>query len=111
MRTAAQYDCPVVPDEPDRPPLLHQAPLSALPSVGTRVAAFAAIFVAGVCGAMIGYSIVRLQTGSEVALGVGARVGGVAAAVGGGIIATLVLRAMGEWKTIQDPDREPPPRR
>jgi hypothetical protein len=106
--TGAQYDCPVVPDEHEP---IYQAPLSALPSVGARVAAFAAILIAGACGAMIGYAVVGLQSGSDVAHGLGALFGGVIAAAGVGVIATLVLRAMGEWKTIQSPDREPPPRR
>jgi hypothetical protein len=62
---------------------------------------------------MIGYSIARLQSHGDRSLpeGIGAVVSGVIAAVGVGVIATLVLRAMGEWKTIQEPDREPPPRR
>ena len=100
----------MVPDEPDRPEPIHRAPLSALPSVGTRVAAFTAIFVAGVCGAMIGFAIARLQAHGDKALaeGVGAVIGGIAAAGGVGVLATLVLRAMGEWRTIQQPDREPP---
>jgi hypothetical protein len=69
--------------------------------------------VAGICGAMIGFSVASLQAHGDksVAEGVGAVVGGVVAAVGVGIIATLVLRAMGEWKTIQEPGREPPPSR
>jgi hypothetical protein len=103
----------VVPDEPGRPELIHEAPLSALPSVGARVAAFAAIMIAGACGAMIGFAVASLQAHGDksVAEGVGAVIGGVLAAAGVGVIATLVLRAMGEWKTIQEPEREPPARR
>jgi hypothetical protein len=77
-------------------------PLSALPSRQARGLAFAAIVVAGICGALIGYSFVSLQchgacTAPE---GGGAIVGGTIAATGVAVIAVLVLRAMGEWRTI-----------
>jgi hypothetical protein len=80
-------------------------PISSLPSVQARVLAFASILVAGVCGALIGDSIVALQCrGSSCGTdkGVGAIIGGVIAAVGVAVVAVLVLRAMGEWKTIKE---------
>jgi hypothetical protein len=73
--------------------------------VQARVLAFAAILVAGVCGALIGYSIVSLDChggGCTTNEGIGAIVGGVIAAVGVAVVAVLVLRAMGEWKTIKE---------
>jgi hypothetical protein len=76
---------------------------SALPSVRARALAFAAIVVAGAFGALIGWGIARVLctgacTGPEV---LGAVVGAGAAAGGVGVVAVLVLRAMGEWRRIQ----------
>lgn len=75
---------------------------SALPSVKARILAFSAILVAGIASAMIGWGIVNVQCqGScSTAKGVGAIVGGVIGAVGVGVVAVLVLRAMGEWGRI-----------
>jgi len=66
--------------------------------------AFAAILVAGVCGALIGYSFVSIQCHGSCSTpeGGGAIVGAVIAAVGVAVVAVLVLRAMGEWKTITE---------
>jgi hypothetical protein len=85
-----------------------EPPPSALPSVAARAVAFAAILVAGMCGGLIGYAFVRVQCDGDcgVANGLGALVGAVVAAGGVAVIATLVLRAMGEWKTIKQ--GEPP---
>jgi hypothetical protein len=81
---------------------------SALPSVGARALAFAAILVAGVSGGLIGYAVVRVQCSGDCGVpnGLGAFVGAVFAAAGVAVIATLVLRAMGEWRTIKE--GEPP---
>jgi hypothetical protein len=76
---------------------------SALPSTGARVLAFVAILVAGLCGGLIGYAFVELQTDgdSTVWAGVGGLVGAVIFAVGVGIVAVLAMRAMGEWRVIE----------
>lgn len=74
---------------------------SALPSTGARVAAFAAIVLAGLCGGVIGYAFVDLQSDSSLWAGVGMVVGAAVGAVGVAVVATLALRAMGEWRTIQ----------
>jgi len=68
------------------------------------VLAFLAILVAGVCGALIGSSLSRVGcTGNcGTSEGVGAVVGASIAAIGVAVIAVLVLRAMGEWRTIKD---------
>ena len=100
-------DVPPVPPEEPGP--------TALPSVGARVLAFLAILVAGVCGGLIGYAVVKVQCHGSCATpeGVGAMVGAVIAAAGVAVVASLVLRAMGEWRTIQAgeqrtwPDDEP----
>ena len=82
----------------------RDAPLSALPSPAARAAAFVAILLTGVAGALIGYSLVELQCDGECAvpLGLGLLVGAVVAAGGMSIVAVLVLRALGEWRELQD---------
>ena len=89
----------------------HDPPLSALPSPAARAAAFAAICLGGVAGGLIGYSLVRMQCDGDCALplGLGIFVGAVIAAGGMSIVAVLVLRAVGEWRELQD--TAPPARR
>jgi len=72
--------------------------------VPARIAAFAAIVIAGACGALIGGSLVSLQCKGNCTTptGAGAIVGGVIAAVGVAVIAVLTLRAMGEWRRISE---------
>jgi hypothetical protein len=72
--------------------------------VPARIAAFAAIVLAGGCGALIGGSLVSLQCKGNCTTptGAGAIVGGVIAAVGVAVIAVLTLRAMGEWRRISE---------
>ena len=81
-----------------------ERPLSALPSPLARGVAFAAILVAGVCGALIGWSFVDLQCEGDCTTpgGIGAVVGGVSAAIGVAVVAVLTLRAMGEWKRLKE---------
>ena len=78
--------------------------LSALPSVGVRVAAFAAICLSGLAGALIGYSLVSLQCDGDCAAwsGLGLLIGSLAAAGGMAIVAVLVMRAIGEWREVED---------
>jgi hypothetical protein len=75
---------------------------SAAPPQAARVLAFVAILVAGVCGGVIGLAVVDLQCTGECTTnkGLGAAVGAVLAAVGVAVVSVLVLRAMGEWRTI-----------
>ena len=93
---------PHVPDDPD------QRPLSALPSPAARAAAFAAIILGGLAGGLIGYSLVRVQCDGECGTGrgLGAFFGAVAAGIGMSVVAVLVLRAVGEWKDIEDRRRD-----
>ena len=95
---------------PDMPPDVEPsdsdyAP-NALPPTGARVLAFVAILVAGFCGGVIGYAFVDLQCSGDctVQTGVGALVGALIGAVGVAVVATLALRAMGEWRTVQHRD-------
>lgn len=84
---------------------------SAVPPVGARVLAFVAILLGGTCGAVISYSVTDLQCGGTcttprgIALVAGAAIG----AVGVAVVAVLVLRAMGEWRTIQARAEAPRP--
>lgn len=79
-------------------------PLSALPSVLARIVAFIAILVAGLAGALIGFSLVDLQCHGSCDLqnSVGLVLGSVVSASGMGIVAVLVLRAVGEWRELED---------
>jgi hypothetical protein len=89
----------------DRP---ADQPLSALPSPAARAGAFVAILLAGLAGGVIGYTLVKLQCDGDCALpeGIGILVGAVATAAGMSIVAVLVLRALGEWREIQDRQRQ-----
>lgn len=85
---------------------------SALPSRAARVLAFASILVGGLCGGLIGFSVTRLQCAGDCTTNksVGGLIGAVVGALGVAVIAVLALRAMGEWKTIQERDEgdQPP---
>lgn len=89
---------------PDVPDISDQRPLSALPSPAARAAAFVAIILGGLAGGLIGYSLVRVQCDGECGAGrgIGAFAGAAVAAVGMSVVAVLVLRAIGEWKDIED---------
>lgn len=79
-------------------------PLSALPSGTARVLAFLAVLLTGLAGGLIGYALVDVQCDGTCAvpLGVGTLTGSVTFAGGSAVIAVLVLRAVGEWREIQD---------
>lgn len=71
------------------------------PSRGAFFLAYAAVVLAGLLGAVIGYGITDIgctgkDCGTSTALG--AIVGAVVAAVGAGVVAVLALRAMAEWR-------------
>lgn len=79
-------------------------PLSALPSRAARLTAYAAVLFGGLAGGLIGYALVDVQcTGScDTPLGLGLFVGAVVTAGGMSIVSVLVLRALGEWRELQD---------
>jgi len=56
--------------------------------------------VAGICGALIGWSLVDLQVSGESAAweAIGIFVGGVSFALGVAVVSVLGLRAMAEWR-------------
>src|SRR3954447_77131 len=99
---AALYDPAIEPDA--RGDLPISTGPSALPSRTARFLAFAAILVAGICGGLIGYAVVNVQCHGACATpnGIGALTGAVIAAGGVAVVAVLVLRAMGEWRRIQE---------
>jgi hypothetical protein len=71
-----------------------------LPSRGAYLLAFGSVVLAGVFGGIIGYGLVDVGcTGNcSTAKVVGTLAGAATAAIGVGIVAVLVLRAMAEWK-------------
>jgi len=92
---------------------------TALPSTTARILAFVAILIAGVCGALIGWSVTDLQCGNDddpqaaieaghspraheegctAWAGAGGVVGGAIGAGGTAVVSVLVLRAMAEWR-------------
>lgn len=71
-----------------------------LPSRGAYVLAFLSVVLAGAFGGIIGYGLVDVGCSGDCGLAVvaGLAVGAISAAVGVGIVAVLVLRAMAEWQ-------------
>jgi hypothetical protein len=86
------------------PPEDLERPASALPPVRARALAFAAILVAGVAGGLIGSAFVNIQCDGNCTTpsGIGGLVGAVFFAAGVAVISVLVLRAMGEWRSIKE---------
>jgi len=70
------------------------------PPRGAFLLAYAAVVVAGLFGAAIGYGLVNVGCEGDCTLekALGALIGGVGAAVGVGVVAVLALRAMAEWR-------------
>lgn len=85
----------------------EQRPLSAIPPVAARAIAFVAILLAGLAGGLIGFALVDIQCDGDCGLakGIGLLVGALLCAVGMAIVAVLALRAMGEWREIDDRER------
>ncbi len=81
-------------------PRPHPGIASALPPLGARIAAFAAVLLGGLCGGLIGFGVVDLSCDHSCTLtATGVGVGGaLLCAAGVAIVAVLTLRAMGEWR-------------
>lgn len=79
-------------------------PLSALPSPRARLIAFLAICAGGLAGGAIGYALVDAQCSGAcgLSLGVGILVGAVVTTAGMSVVSVLALRAVGEWREIDD---------
>jgi hypothetical protein len=71
-----------------------------MPSRLSYLLVFTSVVVSGLFGGTIGYGLVDISCEGSCGLAVaaGALVGAAIAAVGVGIVAALVLRAMAEWK-------------
>jgi hypothetical protein len=71
-----------------------------LPPRGAYLLAFASVVLAGIFGGIIGYGLVDVgATGTaNTAKLLGTLIGAAVGAIGVGIVAVLVLRAMAEWK-------------
>lgn len=91
-----------MPELPSPDPV--RRPLSALPSRLARLLGFLAILVAGAAGGLIGWALVDVQCTGDCATStsVGGLIGAVVAAAGTAVVVVLVLRAMGEWRELQD---------
>ena len=65
------------------------------------------ILLGGLAGGLIGYALVDLQYDGDgvAAKGFGLLAGAVISAGGMAIVAVLALRAMGEWREINDRER------
>lgn len=85
-------------------PVNDERPLSAIPPVAARAIAFVAILLGGLAGGLIGFALVDLQCDGSCSLakGIGLLAGAAVSAGGMAIVAVLALRAMGEWREIDD---------
>jgi hypothetical protein len=82
-----------------------------LPSRAAYLLSFAAVVLAGIFGAVIGYGVTDIGSDNNVTTFLGMLVGAVIGAVGVGVVAVLVLRAMAEWNRQQAlPANQRPPR-
>ena len=86
------------------PDEVTRRPLSAIPPPVARALAFVAVLIGGLAGGLIGFGFVDLQCTGDctTASAVGAVIGAILAAGGVAIVAVLALRAMGEWRELQD---------
>lgn len=80
---------------------------SSAPPVWARAVAVASIIIAGAAGGLIGWSVFDLQCTDEcTTLAVGAGiVSAIVCALGVAVVASLTLRAMAEWRAIENRDR------
>jgi hypothetical protein len=84
-----------------------QRPLSAIPPVAARAVAFTAILLGGLAGGLIGFALVDIQCDGDCSLakGLGLLTGALVCAIGMSVVSVLALRAMGEWREIDDRER------
>ncbi len=76
-------------------------PVSALPSVLARVAAFLAIFIGAGAGGTIGHSFAQMGGFEGTAIGLITFLSILLGAGGVAVVSVLTLRAFGEWETIR----------
>ena len=85
----------------------EERPLSAIPPVAARATAFVVILLGGLAGGLIGFALVDLQCDGDCSVpkGLGLLAGAIISAGGMAVVAVLALRAMGEWREINDRER------
>lgn len=84
--------------------LVAPEPLPSSPPEPARWLAFVGILVGGLLGGLIGYGTADLLTGSDIWSAIGGLIGGIGGAVGVGIVSSLTLQAMNEWRAISHPE-------
>ncbi len=84
--------------------LTAPVPSIATPPAPARWLAFLGVLVGGLLGGLIGYGIGDILGGSATVAALGALLGGLICAVGVGIVASLTLQAMNEWKVSAHPE-------
>jgi hypothetical protein len=69
--------------------------------------AVGSILIAGAAGGLIGWSVMDLQCDGDCAGGAALAgvIGAIVCAVGVAVVAVLTLRAMSEWRAIENRDR------
>lgn len=79
----------------------------ASPPVWARIAAASSILIAGAAGGLIGWSVVDLQCAVDCSTtaAISGVVSALVCAIGVAVVAVLTLRAMSEWKAIENRDR------
>lgn len=87
--------------------LVAPKPLPSSPPEPARWLAFGGILIGGLLGGLIGYGTADLLTGSDIWSAIGGLIGGVGGAVGVGIVSSLTLQAMNEWRAISHPEASP----
>lgn len=80
-------------------------PSAPTPPESARWAAFAGIVTGGLLGGLIGYGTADLLSDDDLWIGLGTMAAAAIGAIGVGVMASLTLRAMGEWKATQHPEQ------
>ncbi len=86
------------------PDLIAPQPVRADPPSQARWLAFAGVLVGGLMGGLTGYGTGDLLSDGGPAAALGGLAGATIGAVGVGIVASLTLRAMNEWREAQHPE-------
>jgi predicted lipid-binding transport protein (Tim44 family) len=95
----------------DDTPLLYgdleaPVPVDPTPPATARWLAFGSILLGGLLGGLIGYGTADLMADSAMVVAIGGLVGAICGALGVGVVASLTLRAMNEWKSVDHPESE-----
>ncbi len=101
------------PSRPDASPMPFEGlrapePIERAPEPMARWLAFVGVAVGGLLGGLIGFGTGDLLGGSSTWAAFGALVGALVGAVGVGVVASLTLQAMGEWKAVDHPEDQRP---